>query len=1380
MSEKAASPKTAKPRRFPWWARISLGVVVVLLLLVPGARWWAGSGFGRDFVEHQIESRVIQGQSVRVEGLEGDLLDTFFIDSIHLSDSDGEWGVLKDVELAWRPMSVLGRHLNIDLVSIAEISIERRPLLKTNDDSPSGGDSPIHRITLEELDIDRLAISEGVTPQAVSAAIHGSLRWTPDAGDIDVSVLPEAEGGDRLLGALAWARNDPLDGHLELDAPAGGLFATLARLEADQALAVTFDAIGNTDAFSAELVAEISGNDWIEFNVTEDDGLQAFEGHIELTPHPLTQSLTSRLGTDVEIAGEFALVDPLETLSVLISTVNANLSVEDIRSGDGVTNATVSLMSDRPDRIIQSDQVTMDGLRFDGDLSASNGVYSIDGTLLAEGPGSEYGAARSVAGPLAVRYEAGMVEVETGLRAERVSANLGETPTRLEWASVDGSILYNLETSAIGIEALSLRTPQSRIFAVGNTRISEGLPTELNGTVALRPAEFGIYERGRIEGSWRINRRSGDVSAVSAQLRGTGLLAAEDTLQDWLGDAVTLRLTGEVNDSGAVNLTDVRIGAASANATARIRRTAEGYLTLNGSVSTKENYPLQSTLPSAVIDVRAEGMPDALEFTSRLTADEVSTGGQVLRTPVLEVEGRLVGAALSAHADLSGVHEDEAVHFQSDLSFSEGIWNADNLAASWQELNVTGEASGQGGDVETFTGALNIVGDLPEGMPASSVDLTVTRQIGDLRATGRLGGVSAGPLMGSAIALDVSGDAETASYDIRIDGDMQVSDVIYPLSIQVTGEATDILSGARRTTGNLSLDWGGHQIATTSPYHVAQSEKGVTGDLALSLFGGTLVLSLSDDAQNRINLHVSEIQLPDAMQALQRSPIEGTASLLMHIREQGEHLVGDLSGEFASLYVPDAGMSPISVHFDGELQDEALSFRVNTLEGQSLNAVVTGLQPVSTRVVPLSISPDNERMGHLSARFDGRVENILALVLPDGLRIEGDIDAELSAELPFEPASASGDVTFRDGVFEHASLGAVFQNINFDVGLENQVLSLNQFSANGRRGGTLNGSGTMGLTSQSESSLRLVASQLVVVDRREGRFVASGEIGAEVEEEQIVVSGDLTLDEGHIYIDRLPGSGVTTLDVVFTDDPVGEEVPEESRRVVLDIALNAPRRLDISGQGVDAELALASKITGTTDDIQINGRAEIVRGRFELLGKRFTFTESDVMINGDPMLARLNITAERQTDDILARVQITGTPENPDISLTAEPNLPDDEVLSRVLFGRSPSQLTGLEAARLAAALATFGGGGGFDLIGGIEQIAGLDTLDVSQNSSGQFMVTTGRYISDNVYLEVSSSANGSPGLSVEWEPRDNIAVGAETMPGQGQSFSIQWKRDFD
>jgi autotransporter translocation and assembly factor TamB len=213
---------------------------------------------------------------------------------------------------------------------------------------------------------------------------------------------------------------------------------------------------------------------------------------------------------------------------------------------------------------------------------------------------------------------------------------------------------------------------------------------------------------------------------------------------------------------------------------------------------------------------------------------------------------------------------------------------------------------------------------------------------------------------------------------------------------------------------------------------------------------------------------------------------------------------------------------------------------------------------------------------------------------------------------------------------------------------------------------------------------------------------------------------------------------------------------------------------------MDAELSLDSTISGSASDVSVNGRADIVRGRFELLGKRFSFQDSDIIFSGDPLAAKLDILAVRQADDFLAKVSISGTPLRPEVSLDAEPSLPEDEVLSRVLFGRSPSQLTGLEAARLAAALAQMSGGSGFDLMGGIEQIAGLDTLDVSQDASGQFQVATGRYLSEDVYLEVTSNASGAPGVSVEWEPRDNVSIGAETVPGEGQSLSIQWKKDFE
>jgi translocation and assembly module TamB len=119
-------------------------------------------------------------------------------------------------------------------------------------------------------------------------------------------------------------------------------------------------------------------------------------------------------------------------------------------------------------------------------------------------------------------------------------------------------------------------------------------------------------------------------------------------------------------------------------------------------------------------------------------------------------------------------------------------------------------------------------------------------------------------------------------------------------------------------------------------------------------------------------------------------------------------------------------------------------------------------------------------------------------------------------------------------------------------------------------------------------------------------------------------------------------------------------------------------------------------------------------------------------------------------------------------------------VISRILFGRSASQLTTIETARLAAALAQLSGGGGFDLLGGLENALGLDTLDFGQSDDGQTQLTTGKYLTDNVYVEVRSAAEGTPGLAVEWTPRRNISLEVETAPGERQGIAVQWQKDFD
>ena len=83
-------------------------------------------------------------------------------------------------------------------------------------------------------------------------------------------------------------------------------------------------------------------------------------------------------------------------------------------------------------------------------------------------------------------------------------------------------------------------------------------------------------------------------------------------------------------------------------------------------------------------------------------------------------------------------------------------------------------------------------------------------------------------------------------------------------------------------------------------------------------------------------------------------------------------------------------------------------------------------------------------------------------------------------------------------------------------------------------------------------------------------------------------------------------------------------------------------------------------------------------------------------------------------------------------------------------------------------------------MAGSLENAIGLDSLDIGQNDLGQTQLTTGKYLSDDVYLEVRTAAEGTPSVAVEWQVRDNIAVEAETVPNESQRLSIQWQKDFD
>ena len=200
------------------------------------------------------------------------------------------------------------------------------------------------------------------------------------------------------------------------------------------------------------------------------------------------------------------------------------------------------------------------------------------------------------------------------------------------------------------------------------------------------------------------------------------------------------------------------------------------------------------------------------------------------------------------------------------------------------------------------------------------------------------------------------------------------------------------------------------------------------------------------------------------------------------------------------------------------------------------------------------------------------------------------------------------------------------------------------------------------------------------------------------------------------------------------------------------------------------------------------GVASIVRGSYDFSGKRFDFNElGTVRLGSTPETTRLNLTAERDDPSLKAVIRITGTAARPEIALTSSPVYPQDEILARVLFGVSASQLSGFEAAQLASALASLATGGGFDIMGGLRQFARLDRLSVGVDQStvnlpGVKQVTTisgGKYLTDNVYVELTGGGRLGPTAQVELRVRRNLSVISQVGTQGDASLSVRFRQDY-
>ena len=233
----------------------------------------------------------------------------------------------------------------------------------------------------------------------------------------------------------------------------------------------------------------------------------------------------------------------------------------------------------------------------------------------------------------------------------------------------------------------------------------------------------------------------------------------------------------------------------------------------------------------------------------------------------------------------------------------------------------------------------------------------------------------------------------------------------------------------------------------------------------------------------------------------------------------------------------------------------------------------------------------------------------------------------------------------------------------------------------------------------------------------------------------------------------------------------------------LDVRARADNQLAVSGLGLDSEWSADLAISGSLDTPRILGRADVVRGGYEFAGKRFDLTRGVIRFQGafppDPVL---DIVANASIQGLNATVSVTGTGQKPDIAFTSTPALPQDELLSRLLFGTSITNLSAPEALQLAAAVASLRGGGGLDPINAVRKAIGLDRLrfvPADASVGNKTALAVGKYITRRTYVELLTDGQGYSATRVEFAITRWLSLLSTISTIGRQSAAVRVSKDY-
>lgn len=1346
----------AARRVFGWLIRGA----ALLLIVIAVALAVLNSPIGHRFVVDQIQRLEPEnGLRIKIGRIEGSLYGQLYIRDLTLSDPKGAFLRVPRTSLDWRPFNWFVRGLDIRQLVARRGTLLRLPeLIETDPDAPLLPEFDIHIGRLRLIDF---TVAEGVAGDARRVQLDARARKTNDGAYLKIE--SELGGTDRLSALLdSDISADRFDANLDYRAPAGGLLAGLTGATKDMRARIVGD--GKRSDWKGALLVEQGGQRMVALRLTNRSGRYGILG--QAYPAQFTSGEPARLLGRAVAIGASATLDR----SVLDGVFRAEAASLGFKAAGAVdlsanTFDDLALTARTKGLVTLADGVSLRGGTLDATLNGPFRDLAIEHRLAV----AELDAGTKLAGFVqkgTIRRQDDVWTLPLDLAVASVQTGVATIDPRLVRGRGTGRLV--LDGNKLAGDNLRLDFPglAARFSLNGDTARGD---YALAGPVAARG--FALENLGIVNADAKILfRMAGDAPwTLRADLAGRMPRVTNDTLTAIVGTGIRFQggiamgggrplmvEKASLNASKLALFLDGRVTDDRTTLVGRGRHADYGPFTVDAAIAgdgPRAELVFAEPYPAAgLVNVRVALAPIPDGF-------QIETAGGSLLGPfdgLVNLFMRPRGPTQLAiermtisQTDLSG-----------DLTLGDGGVNGTlTLAGGGLDgtIALAPRDGGQGIVVALNARDARFGGENPLRIGTAKIDASGvigggrTQIAGSIDAQGiGKGQLFIGRLTANADVVNGRGHVNAAITGRR--GSrfrLQLQSAFEPERITLVARgnyAGQQISMPRRAV--LTREDGGWVLA---PTQISYSEGIVIGQ---GRFGG---------GPTELKVHLSGMPLSLIDVVAENAGLGGRISGIVEYRAEPDGLpTGTAQVEVRGL--TRSGLVLTSRPVDAFLVAELSASQFETRAVIREEGAQRGrLQGRIVNLPRLGSVAERLRAGALFAqlRYDGPADAIWRLAAIEAFDLTGPLSIAADVTGTLDQPIARGSLASDALRLQSSLTGTDIRQISARGSFSGSRLRLTRFAGRDEDGGTVSGSGMVDLSGLGPRGpvidLRIAARNAQLLDRRDMAAKVTGPIRIVSDGMGGTIAGRLRIHEANWRLGNAAGGralpDIATREINLPADIAPRAARSRPWRYLIDA--NGSSRLFVRGMGLDSEWSARIALRGTTSDPRIGGNAEVVRGSYEFAGTRFDLTRGRIAFDqSGPVDPRLDILAETDVDSLNVRVAVKGSATQPEITFSSVPSLPEEEILARLLFGGSISDLGATDALQLGAALASLRGGGGMDPINQLRSAIGLDRLRIVNADPALGVgtaVAAGKNIGRRFYAEIITDGKGYSATNLEF-----------------------------